>query len=85
MILEEEDKKKGKKYDIVVLDTHLKGILGLDVAKMIQTNSPNQRIVLLTTTIKKELSQEDLSSIAIEDKDILVMPFKLSQLRTILN
>ena len=81
----QEDEKEGKKYDVVLLDTHLKGILGLDVAKMIHTYSPNQRIVLLTTTIKEELPQEALSSIAIEDRDILVMPFKLSQLRTILN
>ncbi len=79
------DKKGGKNYDIVVLDTHLNGTRGLDVAKKIHTTSPNQRIVLLTTSPKDELSQETLNSTAIEDKDILVMPFKLSQFRTIIN
>jgi CheY-like chemotaxis protein len=81
----QEDKEEGKKYNVVILNTHLKGTRGLDVAKIIHTNSPNQRIVLLTTTIKEELLQEALNSTAIEKKDILVMPFKLSQLHTILN
>jgi CheY-like chemotaxis protein len=81
----QEDKEEGKKYNVVILNTHLKGTRGLDVAKKIHTNSPNQRIVLLTTTIKEELLQEALNSTAIEKKDILVMPFKLSQLHTILN
>ncbi len=81
----QEDKEEGKKYNVVILNTHLKGTRGLDVAKIIHTNSPNQRIVLLTTTIKEELLQEALNSTTIEKKDILVMPFKLSQLHTILN
>jgi DNA-binding NtrC family response regulator len=81
----QEDKEEGKKYNVVILNTHLKGTQGLDIAKKIHTNSPNQRIVLLTTTIKEELLQEALNSTTIEKKDILVMPFKLSQLHTILN
>lgn len=80
----QEDKKEGKNYDVVLLDTQLKGTRGLDVAKIIYTSSPNQRIVLLTTQMKEELPQEALNSTAIDDKDILVMPFKLSQLRTVL-
>ncbi|WP_458745922.1 response regulator [Candidatus Nitrosocosmicus sp. T] len=81
----QEDKEEGKKYNVVILNTQLKGTRGLDVAKKIHTNSPNQRIVLLTTTIKEELLQEALNSTAIEKKDILVMPFKLSQLHAIIN
>jgi len=80
----QEDKKEGKNYDVVLLDTHLKGTHGLDVAKKIYTSSPNQRIVLLTTQMKEELPEEALNSTAIDDKDILVMPFKLSQLLTVL-
>jgi len=80
----QEDKKEGKNYDVVLLDTHLKGTRGLDVAKKIYISSPNQRIVLLTTQMKEELPEEALNSTAIDDKDILVMPFKLSQLRTVL-
>ena len=81
----QEDKNQGRNYDVVLIDTHLKGRLGLDVAKKIYSKSPNQRIVLLTTYMREELSQAALDSAAINDKDILVMPFKLAQLRTVLN
>jgi two-component system, OmpR family, response regulator len=81
----QRDKNHGRNYDVVLIDTHLKGRRGLDVAKKIYIRSPNQRIVLLTTYMKEELSQAALDSAAIADKDILVMPFKLAQLRTVLN
>ena len=81
----QKDKNLGRNYDVVLIDTHLKGRLGLDVAKKIYLSSPNQRIVLLTTSMKEELSQTALDSAAIADKDILVMPFKLAQLCTVLN
>ena len=81
----QEDKNQGRNYDVVLIDTHLKGRLGLDVAKKIHSDSQIQRIVLLTTYMKEELSQAALDSAAINDKDILVMPFKLAQLRTVLN
>lgn len=81
----QRDKNNGRNYDVVLIDTHLKGRRGLDVAKKIYIRSPNQRIVLLTTYMKEELSQAALDSAAIADKDILVMPFKLAQLRTVLN
>jgi CheY-like chemotaxis protein len=81
----QRDNNHGRNYDVVLIDTHLKGRRGLDVAKKIYIRSPNQRIVLLTTYMKEELSQAALDSAAIADKDILVMPFKLAQLRTVLN
>ena len=81
----QRDKNNGRNYDVVLIDAHLKGRRGLDVAKKIYIRSPNQRIVLLTTYMKEELSQAALDSAAIADKDILVMPFKLAQLRTVLN
>lgn len=77
----QEDKNQGRNYDIVLIDTHLKGRLGLDVAKKIDSDSQNPRIVLLTTY----MSQAALDSAAINDRDILVIPFKLAQLRTVLN
>lgn len=81
----QEDKNHGRNYDVILIDTHLKGRLGLDVAKKIYSKSPNQRIVLLTTYMREELSQAALDSAAINDKDILVMPFKLARLSTVLN
>jgi CheY-like chemotaxis protein len=73
-----QSKNKGKHYDAVVLDTHLKGKKGLDAAKKIRENDHSQRIILLTTSMKDQLSKEKLRSTAIEEKDILVKPFKLS-------
>lgn len=79
-----QSKNKGKHYDAVVIDTHLKGTLGLEAAKKIRENDRSQRIILLTTTLKEQLSKEKLQSTAIEERDILVKPFKLSNLRQLL-
>lgn len=79
-----QSKNQGKNYDAVVLNTHLKGKKGLDAAKKIRENDHSQRIILLTTSMKEHLSKEKLKSTAIEEKDILVMPFKLSKFQQIL-
>ena len=75
-----QSKSDGKKYDVVVIDTHLKGKKGLDVAKKIRQTDNSQKIVLVTTSMKEELPKEELQSAAIDEKDILVMPFTLSRL-----
>jgi CheY-like chemotaxis protein len=79
-----QSKTEGKVYDAVVLNTHLKGKKGLEVAKKIRQNDKSQRIVLVTTSIKEQLPQEDLHSSAIKDEDILVIPFALSRLSKLL-
>lgn len=79
-----QSKNNGKHYDAVVIDTHLKGTLGLEAAKKIRENDRAQRIILLTTTLKEQLSKEKLQSTVIEERDILVKPFKLSNLRQLL-
>jgi len=73
-------KENGRKYDAVVLDTHLKDISGLDVAKKIHDRDQSQRIILITTRSKKQLPLDTLRATSIKEKDILVMPFKLSNL-----
>ena len=73
-----EKENKGRPYDVVVLDTHLKGLNGLDLAKMIHDISPTQRIIMVTTTPKEYLSKNVLKSAMIEEGDILTMPFRLS-------
>jgi CheY-like chemotaxis protein len=57
---------------------------GLDVAKRIRSENPDQKIVLVTTTPKKYLSEECLRTAAIKEKDILTMPFKLANLAMVL-
>ena len=79
-----QNKNKGKEYDAVILDTHLEAKKGLDVAKEIHRMDNSQRIILVTTDTKDQLSRDELQSAAIRDKDILVMPFELSSLSKLL-
>ena len=64
----------------IVLDTHLYFPSGLDVAKKIHLEKPDQKLVLVTTMPKEYLSKEWLETTGITDRDILTMPFKLSKL-----
>ena len=76
--------QNNRPYDAIVLDTHLSNPSGLDVAKRIRSNKPDQKLVIVTTTPKEYLSKDCLKMAAIEDKDILTIPFKLSILVKIL-
>ncbi len=73
-----EKENKGKPYDAVILNTHLKGLGGLDLAKMIHDKSPTQRIIMVTTTPMEHLPKNVLKSAMIDEEDILTMPFRLS-------
>jgi two-component system, OmpR family, response regulator len=46
-----QNKNEGKGYDAVVVDTHLKGKKGLEVAKKIRQSDNSQKIVLVTTSL----------------------------------
>lgn len=73
-------RENGRNYDAVVLDTHLNDISGFDVAKKIRDRDQSQRIILITTRLKKQLPKDTLKASSIKENDILVMPFKLSNL-----
>lgn len=79
-----EDNNNGDCYDAVVLDTQLSKSSGLEVAKKIHDKNPHQKIVIITTSQKENLPQETLKSIEIKEKDILIMPFNLSTLVSLL-
>ena len=79
-----DSEKKERLYDAIMVDTHLHNTSGLDIAKRIHLEKPDQKLVLVTTTPKEYLPKECLNTAGIEDKDILTMPFKLSKLATIL-
>ena len=79
-----DSKKKESPYDAIMLDTHLHNTSGLDVAKKIRSEKPDQKLVLVTTTPKEYLPRECLNTARIEDKYILTMPFRLSNLVTAL-
>lgn len=80
-----QSRNDGNNYDAVILDTHLEGKGCLEVAKKIHENDYSQRIILITTSLKEQLPKDKLESAAIDNKDILVMPFELSTLGNLLN
>ena len=51
----QSSKEVGRPYDTVVLDTHLGNPSGLDVAKTIRSDKPDQKLVLVTTTPREYL------------------------------
>lgn len=71
-------------YDAMVLDTHLLNPSGLDIAKRIPSQRPNQKLVVVTTSPKEYLPSECLEIAGLKDGDILTMPFKMTQLGTVL-
>ena len=79
-----DSKDHGKPYDAIVLDTHIYDPSGLEVAKRIHSQMPDQKLILVTTTPKEYLSKDCLKIAGIKDTDILPMPFKLSKLATAL-
>ena len=77
-------KNKKKPYDAIILDTHLHDSSGLDVAKRIHSENPDQKIILVTTTPKEILPTDCLMTAGRKERDILTMPFRLSKLVSVL-
>lgn len=78
------DKEEGKDYHAIILDTHLKGTMGLDTAKKIRECNSDQKIIIVTTNPKESLIEDVLKSTGIDNKNILVMPFRLSELISVI-
>ncbi len=70
----------GKIYDVVLLDTHLDGLSGLEVAIEIHKQSPHQRIIIMSASPREYLSNELLKSTKIHESDIFTRPFILAEL-----
>lgn len=79
-----KSKEKGRHYDVILVDTHLLDPTGLEVAKTIRREKPDQKLVVVTTTPIENLPAECLKTAGIKDIDILTMPFKLSKLGQVL-
>jgi len=76
--------KNNYAYNVIVIDTHLSDTPGLDIAKRIRLEKPDQRLVLVTTTPKENLRQECLDTAGLSDNNILTMPFKMSKFSSVL-
>ena len=53
-----DSKEKGRPYDAILLDTRSVNPSGLDVAKRIRSEKLDQKLVLVTTTPKENLSKD---------------------------
>jgi CheY-like chemotaxis protein len=73
-------------FDVVIIDTHLNDLGGIEIAKKILEEKPTQNIVLTTThdpdSIQAHLKSESLDANA---ADVLVKPFRFSQLLSVIN
>ncbi len=79
-----KSKENKRPYNAIVLDTHLHNLSGLEVAEKIRSEKPDQKVVMITTTPRKYLSEKYLRNARLEDKDILSIPFNLSKLANVL-
>jgi CheY-like chemotaxis protein len=72
-------------FEVVVIDTHLQNSSSsaIELAKTIKNAVPNQRIVITTTSPLTEVSSK-VTSLGIAKEDILVKPFALSTLHSIM-
>jgi CheY-like chemotaxis protein len=70
-------------YDIIIIDTHLYDISGLEVARRIRDRLPHKRIILTTTNPIDSISNM-IDSIGIKSQDVLLKPFIFSELFSIL-
>lgn len=67
---------ESKNFDLIILDTHLKDISGIEVAGKIKQRLPDQRIIITSTTA----SLDDTERIGITKDNILQKPFGFSKL-----
>ena len=72
-------------FDIVIINTHLFDIPGLDIAKEIHKKNPSQRIIITTTILRERLPKEQLDSAGIDHEYVLTMPFRFSDMMRFLS
>ena len=65
-----------KGFDLIILDTHLKDISGIEVARKIKQRLPDQWIIITSTTA----SVSEMGSFGLSKDDILQKPFSFSKL-----
>ena len=76
---------KANNFDIIILDTYLSGNMEpIEVIKEIYRVKPGQRVVLTTTNPVYQASAVN-NSFKLNKEDILVKPFKLSNLLEVIN
>ncbi|MGC1931961.1 MAG: response regulator [Candidatus Nitrosopolaris sp.] len=80
----DKDKDKTDGFDIIILDTHLKDIPFIQVAKKIANTKPDQQIIF-TSTLPSNIIKQDIDSTGINNnKGILTKPFGFSDLSSLI-
>lgn len=69
-------------FDVVILDVHLPGMSGLDLASLIQARRPAQPIVLITGDSDPRLAREALARGPVS---FLLKPFEMYELQAAVN
>jgi DNA-binding response OmpR family regulator len=85
-LLKITDTNKNKTHGfgmIIILDTHLKDIPCIQVAREIVNKRPDQRIIF-TTTLPPDSVRQDLYSVGIENNEILLKPFRFSKILSLI-
>lgn len=83
MVLEKiryENMNGKKKYDVIILDTHLDKLPGLKVAKEIHKKDSLQRIMIMSSTPIRQLNVNLLREARVKEEDVFTKPFRLSEL-----
>ena len=70
-------------YDLVMLDVHMPGRNGFQVAKEIRTQKPEQKIVIMTGLDPGTVHQT-LQEIEADFNEMLYKPFRVAQIQAIL-
>jgi CheY-like chemotaxis protein len=83
ILLSDTTEDDNNNYDIIILDTHLRDLSGLEVARKIRDRLPAKKIILTTTHSLNNISNM-IESIGIKSEDVLFKPFNFSELFSIL-
>jgi DNA-binding response OmpR family regulator len=83
-LLEFIESTKNFDYELIILDTYLSDMPGIDVVKKILDKKPEQRIVLTTTYDSNRIS-DLVKELGIHPEDILQKPFLFSNLISVIN
>jgi CheY-like chemotaxis protein len=68
-----------RRFDLIILDTHLKDGAAIEIARQIISRIPDQRIAFTTTTTTSQII-DDITSIGFDSQDVLVKPFSFRDL-----
>jgi CheY-like chemotaxis protein len=66
-------------YDLIIIDTHLRDLSGLEVARKIRDILPHKRIIL-TTTYSLDNISNIINSIGIKPEDVVLKPFNFADM-----